>query len=130
ECHRGYTAQELSVWRDTLNHFDAIRVGLTATPAAHTSAFFTDKVFSYGYEQAVRDGYLVDYDAVKIRSEVRIHGVFLKEGEAVEVVDTTSGVSQLDLMEDERQFDASEIEQRVTAPESNRKILEELKRYA
>src|SRR5206468_7963953 len=33
ECHRGYTAQEMSVWRDTLNHFDAIKIGLTATPA-------------------------------------------------------------------------------------------------
>jgi type I restriction enzyme R subunit len=130
ECHRGYTAQELSVWRDTLNHFDAIRIGLTATPAAHTSAFFTDKVFSYGYEQAVRDGYLVDYDAVRIRSEVRIHGVFLKEGETVEVVDTTTGASQLDLLEDERHFDATELEERVTAPESNRKVLEVVKQYA
>ena len=25
ECHRGYTAHETSVWRDTLQHFDAIR---------------------------------------------------------------------------------------------------------
>src|SRR4029077_10033793 len=23
ECHRGYTAAELSVWRNTLDHFDA-----------------------------------------------------------------------------------------------------------
>jgi SAM-dependent methyltransferase len=30
ECHRGYTGQELSIWRDTLNHFDAIRIGLTS----------------------------------------------------------------------------------------------------
>lgn len=30
ECHRGYPAKELSVWRDTLNYFDAIRIGLTA----------------------------------------------------------------------------------------------------
>jgi type I restriction enzyme R subunit len=36
ECHRGYTSAELSVWRNTLEHFDAIKVGLTATPAAHT----------------------------------------------------------------------------------------------
>jgi type I site-specific restriction endonuclease len=36
ECHRSYTAQEMSVWRDTINHFDAIKIGLTATPAAHT----------------------------------------------------------------------------------------------
>ena len=40
ECHRGYTAQERSTWRETLDHFDAIKVGLTATPAAHTSAYF------------------------------------------------------------------------------------------
>jgi type I restriction enzyme R subunit len=41
ECHRGYTSAELSLWRNTLDHFDAIKVGLTATPAAHTKAYFT-----------------------------------------------------------------------------------------
>ena len=71
ECHRGYSAQELSIWRDTLQHFDAIRVGLTATPAAHTVALFGEPVFRYGVEQAIRDGYLVDYEAVLIKSKVR-----------------------------------------------------------
>ena len=33
ECHRGYSAREMSVWRDTLGHFDALTVGLTATRA-------------------------------------------------------------------------------------------------
>jgi type I restriction enzyme R subunit len=37
ECHRGYTTSAISVWRNTLDHFDAIKVGLTATPAAHES---------------------------------------------------------------------------------------------
>ena len=36
ECHRGYTSSELSTWRSVLDHFDAIKIGLTATPAAHT----------------------------------------------------------------------------------------------
>jgi type I restriction enzyme R subunit len=54
-------------------------LGLTATPAAHTAAYFTHKAFAYGYEQAVRDGYLVDYDAMRVRSDVRMSGVFLKE---------------------------------------------------
>src|SRR5436190_17568510 len=40
ECHRGYTAHEMSIWRETINHFDAVRIGLTATPAAHTTALF------------------------------------------------------------------------------------------
>src|SRR5207247_10216758 len=43
ECHRGYTAAEVSVWRDTLDHFDAIKIGLTATPASHTTAYFQHK---------------------------------------------------------------------------------------
>ncbi len=113
ECHRGYTAQEVSVWRSTLDHFDAIKIGLTATPASHTTAYFTHKVFDYPYEQAVRDGYLVDYDAVNIRSEVRLRGVFLDEGEQVETIDPATGLSRRDQLEDERKFDASEVEAAV-----------------
>src|SRR6266571_1443330 len=59
ECHRGYTAQEMSIWRSTLNHFDAIKIGLTATPAAHTTALFGPPVFRYTVEQGILDGYLV-----------------------------------------------------------------------
>ncbi len=130
ECHRGYTAQELSVWRDTLEHFDAIRIGLTATPAAHTLAYFKDTIFEYGYRQAVQDGFLVDYDAVKVQSGVRINGVFLTENEAVKYIDPKTGEKRLDRLEAERQFDASTIEREITVPDSNRKVIEELKKYA
>jgi type I restriction enzyme R subunit len=130
ECHRGYSTGELSVWRKTLDHFDAIKIGLTATPAAHTKAYFNDVVYRYEYERAVREGFLVDYDVVTIKSDVRMKGVFLTEGEQIGIIDPTSGAEQLDQVEDERQFETGEIEQKVTAPESNRKILEELKTYA
>lgn len=130
ECHRGYTSAELSVWRGTLEHFDAINIGLTATPAAHTKAYFKDVVYRYTYEQAVRDGFLVDYDAVKVSSDVRMNGIFLNEGDQVGLIDTTTGTEQLDLLEDERQFDTTDVERRVTAPDSNRKIIEEIKKYA
>jgi len=130
ECHRGYSTGELSVWRKTLDHFDAIKIGLTATPAAHTKAYFKDVVYRYEYERAVREGFLVDYDVVTIKSDVRMKGVFLTEGEQIGMIDPTSGAEQLDQVEDERQFDTAEIEQKVTAPESNKKILEEIKGYA
>ncbi len=130
ECHRGYTASEASVWRSVLDHFDAIKIGLTATPAAHTTGYFTEVVYRYDYERAVREGFLVDYDAVRLRSDVRIRGVFLREGDTVGVVDPESGLEQMDLLEDERHFDTGEIEARVTAPDSNRRILEEIRRYA
>jgi type I restriction enzyme, R subunit len=130
ECHRGYSSKELSVWRNTLDHFDAVKIGLTATPAAHTTAYFENIVYRYEYERAVREGYLVDYDVVSINSNVRMNGVFLEEGAQVEAVDPMSGVKQLDLLEDERAFDSSKIEHEITAPDSNRRILEEVKKYA
>jgi type I restriction enzyme R subunit len=130
ECHRGYTANELSTWRDTLNYFDAVTIGLTATPAAHTMAQFEHVAYRYEYERAVREGNLVDYDAVRIKSDVRINGVFLEPGDQVDNVDPETGTRELDVLEDERDFPASDIEQKINVPHSNHRILEEIKRYA
>src|SRR5205807_9723285 len=129
ECHRGYTTAEQSVWRNTLDPFDAIKVGLTATPAAHTKAYFNDVVYRYEYARAVREGYLVDYDVVTVKSDVRMKGVFLTEGERVSVVDPETGLQRLDELEDQRDFVPPDVERRVTSPDSNRKILEEVKKY-
>src|SRR5665213_295265 len=116
ECHRGYTTAEQSVWRNTLDHFDAVKIGLTATPAAHTKAYFTDVVYRYEYSRAVREGYLVDYDVVKLKSDVRLKGVFLREGESIQVIDPDNGNEKLDQLEDERSFDSSDLERTVTSP--------------
>lgn len=129
ECHRGYTASEQSVWRGVLDHFDAVRIGLTATPASHTTSYFKEVVYRYTYDEAVRDNHLVDWDLVKIKSDVRINGIFLREGETVANVDPVSGAEQLDNLEDEREFTSTDIERKVTSPDSNRKILLELKKY-
>lgn len=130
ECHRGYSAKDQAIWRETLDYFDAIKIGLTATPAAHTMAYFENLAYRYDYDNAVRDGFLVDYDAVKVRSDVRINGVFLQEGEQVDQVDPETGSKQLDLLDDERAYDATAVERDITAPDSNRRILQELKRHA
>lgn len=130
ECHRGYTMKETATWRDTLDHFDAIKIGLTATPAAHSMAMFKEITYRYEYERAVREGHLVDYNPVAVKSHVRMHGIFLKQGEQVEVVNPVSGAQQLDLLEDEREFPSTDIEAKITSPDSNRKILEEIKKWA
>lgn len=130
ECHRGYTSSDLSLWRATLEHFDAIQIGLTATPASHTTTYFQNLVYHYPYERAIKEGRLVDYDVVKIDSDVRINGVFLNAGEEVGYVNPDTGLTQLDLLEDQRQYGATEIEGAVTSPDSNAKVLQEVKRYA
>jgi len=129
ECHRGYSAKETGTWKYVLDYFDAIKIGLTATPATHSLAMFKYKVFSYSTEQAVLDGYLVDYDAVKIKSDVHINGAFLKEGELVGEIDTETGAEQFDKLEDEREFAATEIETKITSPDSTKKIIKAFKKY-
>jgi type I restriction enzyme R subunit len=129
ECHRGYTAQEESKWREVLNHFDGIKIGLTATPALHTKAYFKEIVYTYDYERAVREGYLVDYDAVAIKSDITLRGVFLKEGEEVSLVDTQTGQLKFEILEDERELPAPTTEIDWTAPDRNRKIVQEIRKY-
>lgn len=129
ECHRGYTSKETNVWRNVLNHFDAVKVGLTATPASHTVAYFNKPIFNYSLQQAIEEGYLVDYDAVAINSDVLMNGAFLKEGEQVGIIDIQTGRERIDQLEDEREFTSTEIEEKITAPDTNQKIVEELKKY-
>ncbi len=129
ECHRGYTAQEESKWREVLTHFDGLKIGLTATPAAHTTGFFKHIVYKYDYERAVREGFLVDYDAIAIHSDITLRGVFLKEGEEVGLVNTETGQLSFETLEDERELPAPTTEIDWTAPDRNRKIIQELKKY-
>jgi type I restriction enzyme R subunit len=128
ECHRGYTASEASKWREVLGHFDATVIGLTATPALHSSAYFGSAIFQYGYERAVSEGYLVDYDPILIHSEVTMQGHFLMEGEEVGLRDTATGQLRFEQMEDERLLPAVSLERDWTAPDRNRRIVDEIAR--
>ncbi|HEX3034598.1 MAG TPA: DEAD/DEAH box helicase family protein, partial [Thermodesulfobacteriota bacterium] len=130
ECHRGYTAKETTTWRDVLEHFDAVKMGLTATPAPHSLSLFKEVIYRYTTDQAIHDGYLVDYEPIRVKSDVRISGVFLKEGEHVGIIDTETGEEIYDELEDEREFPSEEVERKITAPDSNRKIIKEVAKYA
>ena len=74
ECHRGYLLDRelsdteltfrgyddyISKYRRVLDYFHAVKIGLTATPALHTSQIFGVPVYTYSYREAVIDGYLV-----------------------------------------------------------------------
>jgi type I site-specific restriction endonuclease len=72
---------------------------------------FGEPVFRYGVEQAIREGFLVDYEAVGIKSGVQMNGLFLQEGEKVSKIDTETGEETFDQVEDERAFRAEEIEE-------------------
>jgi type I restriction enzyme, R subunit len=111
ECHRGYLLDRelsdtelsfrgydeyVSTYRRVLDYFDAVKVGLTATPALHTTQIFGAPVFTYGYREAVVDGYLVDYEPpIQVHTLLSGQGIAWKAGEEVKVYNT--GRQQIEL---------------------------------
>lgn len=122
ECHRSI----YNKWKVVLDYFDSIQVGLTATPAAHTYAYFdSNMVYTYTKEQAIQDGYLVDYDVVHIDTKVTMEGIKLKKGIPIKVRDEQTKEIMPTILPDEVEFDPKKIERAITSIDRNRKIVEE-----
>lgn len=145
ECHRGYTldremsdgellfrdeADFISKYRRVLEHFDAVKIGLTATPALHTREIFGDPVFTYPYREAVVDGFLVDHEPpTRIVTALAEDGITFRVGEEVEVYQPTTGEVQLALLPDEVTIDLDQFHRRVLTESYNRVVCEQLAKH-
>ena len=145
ECHRGYlldremsevelTFRDLndyvSKYRRVLDFFDAVKIGLTATPALHTTEIFGAPVFTYGYREAVIDGWLIDQEPpIRIKTELSEEGITWNAGEDVEVFDSVTG--QLDLIHtpDEIHVEVEQFNRRVVTEPFNKVVCEQLAMY-
>jgi type I restriction enzyme, R subunit len=142
ECHRGYLldrelseteqsfrdqADYISKYRRVLDYFDAVRIGLTATPALHTTEIFGAPVYSYSYREAVLDGVLVDHaPPLLIQTELSQNGIHFKVGEQASVYRADSGQVELFQLPDNLDFDVSEFNRKVLTESFNRVVCEEL----
>ncbi|SFU42173.1 type I restriction-modification system endonuclease [Halomonas korlensis] len=144
EAHRGYTldqemtegelatrdtSQYLSRYRRVLEHFDAVHIGLTATPAKHTSEIFGRPVYTYSYREAVADDWLIDHEPpIRYETLLSQQGIHFEKGAAVSVIDSRTGELESAELEDELDFEVEAFNRRVIAPEFNRVICEQLAR--
>lgn len=142
ECHRGYlldremSDQELefrsqddyvSKYRRVLEHFDAVTIGLTATPALHTAQIFGDPIFTYSYREAVIDGYLVDHEPpYQIKTKLSDAGIVFKAGEQMELFDTKTGKIDLAHAPDELKVEVEQFNRQVITVPFNEVVAKEL----
>jgi type I restriction enzyme, R subunit len=112
ECHRSI----YGAWQTSLTHFDALHIGLTATPAAYiernTFEFYQCKDgepdFAFPIQKAFEDGFLAPY---KFASGIT---TILSEGAEV----------------DNEDYDPSAFERKWTNEKTNRLMMEEFDRLA
>lgn len=145
ECHRGYLldrelsdaeltfrGQEdyISKYRRVLEYFDATKIGLTATPALHTTQIFGDPIFTYSYRDAVIDGFLIDHEPpIRIETALSQAGIAFEKGEELEVINTTTGQVDLAHAPDELLFEVEQFNRAVITEEFNRVVAEELAQH-
>ncbi len=145
ECHRGYILdRELSEkeigfvseqdyqskYRRVLDHFDAVRIGLTATPALHTSEIFGQPIYTYSYRQAVIDGFLIDHEPPhRLITNLNQDGIKWKVGEEVKRLDQSTGKIDLSKTPDEIKMDVEKFNSEVITEPFNRTVCHELARH-
>ena len=119
ECHRSI----YGVWRQVLEYFDAFLIGLTATPGIQTFAFFEQNlVTEYGHAEAVADRVNVDFDVFRIRTEITEGGGTVRAGFVTEFRDRLTRSQRLELVDEDVDYDAAELDRRVVAPDQIRTI--------
>lgn len=145
EAHRGYTLDKemseleiqfrdhndyVSKYRKVIDYFDAVKIGLTATPALHTKEIFGDPVFVYSYREAVIDDFLVDHEPpFQFETELKKMGIGWSKGDEVTVYDTKTGAVDNQVIEDEVNIEIAQFNQKVITESFNRVILEKLATY-
>lgn len=145
EAHRGYTLDKemseleveirdhkdyVSKYRQVLDYFDAVKIGLTATPALHTTEIFGKPVFTYSYREAVVEGYLVDHEPpYQFETALKKSGIKWNKGEKVDVYDTITGAISQEELEDEVDIEVTQFNTKVITESFNKVIIQELVNY-
>ena len=126
ECHRSI----YNLWDVVLGYFDAVQVGLTATPTGRTYNFFDrNLVYTYSLKQAISDGYLVDYDIMRVETKSTKENAYIPKSQRFLVKDKETGYAEEDYAEEDIKIDVTAIERDLTIPDRLRKIVAEFKKY-
>jgi type I restriction enzyme R subunit len=142
ECHRGYTLDKemteaemlfrdqrdyVSRYRKVIEYFDAVKIGLTATPALHTTEIFGAPIFQYTYTRAVLDKVLVPQEPpIRIVTALARDGIKYRLGEMVTTYNRTTGEVELAATPDELDVDVEAFNRTVKTPGFNQAVCDRL----
>jgi type I restriction enzyme R subunit len=139
EAHRGYNLDKeldeedlffkdendyVGQYKRVIEYFNAYIVGLTATPALHTTQIFGNPVHNYSYREAVIDGFLTDHEPpYTIKTKLSEEGITWEKGEKPKVfIAETNTVEELAELEDELHMDIEQFNKLVITESFNREV--------
>ena len=122
ECHRSIYGN----WRKVLDYFSSAKmVGLTATPAPETLAFFNNnRIVNYTLEKSIADGVNVDYRVYRIKTQATEDGGAIREGEDVKKITRYTGTVENIKNQDETTYTKTELNRSIVNPAQIKLVLE------
>lgn len=126
EVHRSI----FNKWREVLEYFDAQMVGLTATPASYIDrntfiefgCYDGKPTFLYTYDEAVKDGYLVNYSLYRAETHFQKDGI-----KAIQLSeDERNALIELGHDPDDINFEGTDLEKVVSNKDTLRKQWQEI----
>jgi len=117
-------------WKEVFTYFDAIEVGLTATPSdlieRDTLRFFECEggkpTFLYTYDQAVAEKYLVDFQVYYAQTHFQIEGI---KPEDIPDAVKKKVLEETGIDAEELDFEGTDIEKKVVVVGTNEAIVKE-----
>ena len=120
ECHRSI----YNLWRQVLEYFDGFLIGLTATPAPQTIAYFhQNRVAEYNHERAVADGVNVGYDVYRIKTRVTEQGGTVEKGFLIDHRSKASRAARQAVLADDLDYTPADLDRSVVVPDQIRTVL-------
>jgi type I restriction enzyme, R subunit len=124
EAHRSI----YNKWKDVFTYFDAVQVGLTATPSElvdrDTFRFFDCEkgpTYLYEFDDAVQDGWLVPFRVHSSQTHFQIEGIRPKDvPETIKKELADKGIEEEDI-----DFEGTDIERKVIVKGTNEAIVKE-----
>ncbi len=142
ECHRGYLIDRelsdtelgfrsyedyISKYRRVIDYFDAVKIGLTATPALHTTQIFGEPVYTYTYREAVIDGFLIDHEPpIQIKTKLSEAGIKWKAGEDIKLYYPRRNEVEIFKAPDEIKLNVTDFNRKVITEKFNKTVCEHL----
>lgn len=122
ECHRSIYGS----WRSVLEYFTSARIiGLTATPAPETEAFFNkNRVINYTLERSIADGVNVDYRVYRIKTKATEDGGAIRDGEDFKQVTRYTGKVENVKNSGEKTYTGNELNRSIVNPSQIKLVLE------
>ena len=122
ECHRSI----YSSWRAVLDYFDtAVKIGLTATPAPQTLAFFEqNRVVNYTLEKSIADHVNVGCRTYRIKTEQTERGGAILQGQEVSQETVYTGQMENVSIKETEEYSSEELNRSIINPAQIKLILQ------